>query len=55
MNEQGFLKIDRLGNTHIFGDTLQKHMSYQAGYYHLQNMDQDTITFKRVYDIPLHE
>ena len=48
----GFLKIDRIGNTHILGNTLRRNMSHQVGYYTLDESENDRLTFKRIEEVP---
>lgn len=52
MNNQGFIKIDRTGKAFVFGDSLQRSLSHQAGYYSLNSSSQNQISLSRVPSIP---
>ena len=54
MNNQGFIKIDRTGKTLVFGESLKRSLSHQAGYYSLKSCTQDQVSFSRVPSIPRH-
>ncbi|MAD61623.1 MAG: hypothetical protein CMH49_08980 [Myxococcales bacterium] len=52
MNNQGFIKIDRTGKTLVFGESLKRSLSHQAGYYSLKSCSQEQVSFSRVPSIP---
>jgi hypothetical protein len=54
MENQGFIKIDRTGKTLVFGESLKRSLSHQAGYYSLDEYDYDRVSFTRVPSIPRH-
>ena len=54
MENQGFIKIDRTGKTLVFGESLKRSLSHQAGYYSLDESDGHRVSFTRVPSIPRH-
>ena len=50
----GYLKIDRAGRALVLGETLQRSLSHQTGYYQLDHQDQEQVSFTRIKSIPRH-
>ena len=51
-NLTGFLKVDRVGRAQVLGSALRREISHQMGYYTLTQADQNTLSFKRVEQVP---